>query len=52
MAEYEVIKTYFITADSIEEVLAVHDGLDNPLYMEIYRVIGLNRIRVFTKEEE
>jgi len=52
MAEYEVRKTYFITADTIEDVLAVHDALDNPHILEIYRVVGLHRIRVFTKEEE
>ncbi|GAF75040.1 unnamed protein product [marine sediment metagenome] len=52
MAEYEVIKTYFMTADSLEDVKAVHDALDNPHILEIYRVSGLHRIRLYRKEEE
>ncbi len=51
MPDYEVRKTYFITADSIDDVIAVHDALDEPTILEIYRVVGTHRIRVFTKEE-
>jgi hypothetical protein len=51
MAEYEVRKTYFITANDIQDVLDVHEALDNPHILEIYRIEGLHRIRVFTKEE-
>lgn len=51
MPDYEVRKTYFVTADHIDDVIAVHDALDEPTILEIYRVVGTHRIRVFTKEE-
>lgn len=51
MPDYEVRKTFFITSDSIEDVLAVHDALDEPTILEVYRVVGKHRIRVYTKEE-
>ena len=51
MPDYEVRKTYFITEDSIEDVLAIHDALDNPHILEVYRITGKHRIRVFFKEE-
>lgn len=51
MPEYEVRKTFFVTSDSIEDVLAVHDALDDPHILEIYRIVGTHRIRVFSKEE-
>ena len=51
MPEYEIRKTYFITSDSLEDVLAVHDVLDDYNILEIYRIAGQHRMRMFTKEE-